>query len=149
MAAIPGIQAFPVHPPAFEQAGTKAPVQLVLGAPSYEELERAAGVMVERMKLYAGVTNVQNDLELNKPELDVRVHRNKAADLGISVAEIGRTLETLLGGRTVTTFMQGGREHPVLVKLYDRDRAKPSDIGALYVRSERGAGPIEQSADHR
>ncbi|WP_447978282.1 efflux RND transporter permease subunit [Candidatus Nitrospira bockiana] len=138
MQQIAGIEAVPIHPPAFEQAGTKPPLQLILRAGSYEELERVAGQAVERIKAYPGVRNVRSDLEMNKPELDVHVHRNKAADLGVSVADIGRTLETLLGGRVVTTFTRDGREHPVLVKIHDRDRATPADIGVLYVRGDEG-----------
>jgi multidrug efflux pump len=138
LAHIPGISAFPINPPAFEQSGTKAPIQFAIGAASYEDLERAVTLMLDRIKASPGLTNVQSDLNLNKPELDIHVHRNKAADLGVSVADVGRTLQTLLGGRMVTTFARDGRDYPVMVKILDRDRVKPSDIGALYVRGNKG-----------
>jgi multidrug efflux pump len=138
LAQIAGISAFAINPPAFEQAGTKAPIQFVIGAGSYESLEQAATRMLDRMKTSPIMTNAQSDLNLNKPELDIHVHRNKAADLGVSVADVGRTLETLLGGRMVTTFARDGRDYPVMVKILDRDRVKPSDIGALYVRGNKG-----------
>ena len=138
LAQIAGISAFAINPPAFEQAGTKAPIQFVIGAGSYESLEQAVTLMLDRMKTSPIITNAQSDLSLNKPELDIHVHRNKAADLGVSVADVGRTLETLLGGRMVTTFARDGRDYPVMVKILDRDRVKPSDIGALYVRGNKG-----------
>ena len=138
LAHIPGISAFAINPPAFEQAGTKAPVQFVIGAGSYESLEQSVALVLDRMKTSPIMTNAQSDLNLNKPELDIHVHRNKAADLGVSVADVGRTLETLLGGRMVTTFARDGRDYPVIVKILDRDRVKPSDIGALYVRGNKG-----------
>jgi multidrug efflux pump len=138
LAQIAGISAFAVNPPAFEQAGVKAPIQFVLGAGSYEALEGAATLMLDRMNSSPVMTNVQSDLNLNKPELDIHVHRNKASDLGISIADVGRTLETLLGGRVVTTFARDGRDYPVMVKILDRDRVKPTDIGALYVRGNKG-----------
>lgn len=138
LAQIPGISAFAINPPTFEQAGTKAPIQFVIGAASYESLERSVTLMLDRMKTSPIMTNAQSDLNLNKPELDIHVHRNKAADLGVSVADVGRTLETLLGGRMVTTFARDGRDYPVMVKILDRDRVKPSDIGALYVRGNKG-----------
>jgi multidrug efflux pump len=136
LAEIPGISAFAIHPPAFEQSGVKAPIQVVLGAGSYEALDAAVTLMLDPMHASPVMTNAQSDLNLNKPELDIHVHRNKASDLGISVADVGRTLETLLGGRMVTTFARDGRDYPVMVKMLDRDRVKPSDIGALYVRGE-------------
>jgi multidrug efflux pump len=138
LAQIPGISAFAINPPAFEQVGTKAPIQFVIGAGSYESLEQTVTLMLDRIKTSPIMINAQSDLNLNKPELDIHVHRNKAADLGVSVADVGRTLETLLGGRMVTTFARDGRDYPVMVKILDRDRVKPSDIGALYVRGHKG-----------
>ncbi|MES4785928.1 MAG: multidrug transporter AcrB, partial [Nitrospiraceae bacterium] len=70
--------------------------------------------------------------------MQVHVDRDKAADLGVSVAEIGRTLETLLGGRQVTGFKREGRDYRVMVKIQDQDRVKPSDISSLYVRGHQG-----------
>ena len=74
------------------------------------------------------------DLALNTPHLAVETSRDKSADLGVSVASIGRTLETLLSGRPVNTFMQNGRQYKVIVKVDERYRATPSDISKLYVR---------------
>ena len=134
LADIPGIMASVVQPRALSQGGGKTPVQLVVGGTSYEQLEQSVGRLVGAIKEQAGLTGVSTDLHLNKPGLDVHVNRDKAADVGISIAVIGRTLETLLGGRTVTRFMQDGKEYPVVIKVQDRDRVKPADISTLYVR---------------
>lgn len=138
LAQVPGISAFPINPPAFEQSGVKPPVQVILGAGSYETVQAAIAAVLDRIASSPAFTNLQSDLNLNKPELDLHINRNKAADLGISMSDVGRTLETLLGGRIVTTFTRDGRDYPVVVKVADRDRAKPSDIGDLYVRGQRG-----------
>ena len=138
LAQVAGISAFAINPPGFDQGGVKAPIQLVLGAGSYEALDGAVTLMLDRMNTSPVIANAQSDLNLNKPELDIHVHRNKASDLGVSVADVGRTLETLLGGRMVTTFTRDGRDYPVMVKILDRDRVKPSDIGAIYVRGHHG-----------
>jgi multidrug efflux pump len=82
--------------------------------------------------------NVTSNLDLNKPELDIRINRDKAGDLGISVGTVGRTLESLLGGRQVTRFSRAGMEYPVIVKVADRHRGQPSDISLLYVRGHGG-----------
>jgi multidrug efflux pump len=77
-----------------------------------------------------------------KPQLDVRIERAKAADLGVSVADVAATLETLLGGRRVTQFQRGNQQYDVLVQVEDANRTRPSDLGRLYVRS--GTGKLVQ-----
>jgi len=96
-------------------------------------------VWVQKAKAHAGFINLDTDLVLNKPHVAVDIHRTKSADLGVSVADIGRTLETLLSGRPVTTFTRDDRSYNVIVKVEDRHRERPSDIGALYVRGDKGA----------
>lgn len=137
LSQVPGLIVSASHPTPLGQWG-KSPVQFVIGANSYEELENSLTIMLEKARANPRLMNVEADLNLNKPELDVHVHREKAADLGISVAVIGRTLETLLGGRIVTFFARDGKDYPVMVKVHDRDRVKPSDISALYVRGKEG-----------
>jgi multidrug efflux pump len=82
-----------------------------------------------------GLIGVDTDLKPTKPQLRVSIDRNRAGDLGISLAEIGRTLETLLGSRRVTTFIMAGREYDVIVEG-ERDEARTlSDLNDIYVRS--------------
>ena len=80
------------------------------------------------------VTNFESDLDLNKPELRIEVNRDKAADLGIPIETIGRTLEALLGGRRTTMFMREGKEYPVIVQTQAQHRGTRSDIEQLQVR---------------
>ncbi|WP_447980422.1 efflux RND transporter permease subunit [Candidatus Nitrospira bockiana] len=138
MEEMTGVQAFPNMPSPFSASSSKTSLQLVIGGNSYEELERQVGLIIGKAKGLESLTNLDTDLDLNKPELEVKVQRNKAADLGVSLAGLGRTLETLLGGRPVTRFIRDGRAYPVIVKVRDRDRVKPSDIQALYVRGRDG-----------
>ncbi|MGH7229791.1 MAG: efflux RND transporter permease subunit [Nitrospiraceae bacterium] len=138
LAQMPGLQASVVQPRSLAYGSGKTPVQFIVGGASYEELGKSVDTLVEALKGNPGLTGVTTDLYLSKPELDVHVNRDKAADVGVSLATIGRTLETLLGGRMVTRFMHDGKEYPVMVKVHDRDRVKPSDINALYVRGHLG-----------
>jgi multidrug efflux pump len=64
-------------------------------------------------------------LKLNKPEIKVTVNRDKAADVGAEVETIGRTLETMLGGRQVTRFKQEGKQYDVIVQVADVERVNP------------------------
>jgi multidrug efflux pump len=85
-----------------------------------------------------GLTNLDSDLRLNKPELKVAIDRDKAADLGIDVEVIGRTLETMLGGRQVTRFKLNGKQYDVMVQVADTARVTPRDLTNIYVRSRAG-----------
>jgi multidrug efflux pump len=138
MTQIPGVLATPFNPPALIGGGSTAPVQFVINASTYEDVEKYVAIVMATVKKNRQLLNVTSNLDLNKPELDVHVHREKAGDLGVSVGSVGHTLETLLGGRQVTRFSRDGIEYPVIVKVSNRYRGKPSDINMLYVRGHGG-----------
>jgi multidrug efflux pump len=85
-----------------------------------------------------GLVNVETDLKLNKPQLRVEVNRDKAAAMGVDTVVIGRTLETMLGGRQVTRFKREGEQYDVLVQLPLVNRTNPADLNRIYVRSNTG-----------
>ena len=134
-----GVKAYLLNPPSIDEWSEKTPVQFVLGGLDYQELQQAADKLLARLAEHHGFVTPEMDLALNAPHLTVETHRDKSADLGVSVVSIGRTLETLLSGRPVNTFMQNGRQYKVIVKVDDRHREKPSDISRLYVRGNDGA----------
>ena len=67
------------------------------------------------------------------------MNRDKAADVGAEVETIGRTLETMLGGRQVTRFKQNGKQYDVIVQVADVERTNPDDLAKIYVRGADGA----------
>ena len=81
--------------------------------------------------------NLDTDYKERKPQINVSVDRKRAAELGVSLETIGRTLETMLGSRIVTTFIKSGREYYVILQGRSEDRASPTDLDNLYVRSDR------------
>src|SRR5690606_2955402 len=87
---------------------------------------------------YPGLVNLDTDLRLNTPELRVQVDRDKMADVGAGVDVVGRTLESMLGGRQVTRFKDQGEQYDVIVQVLPRDRANPADISGIYVRTRDG-----------
>ena len=137
-ATMPGVLAFPINPPSLGQNFRNPPVQYVVQGNSYEELDRSVTELVARARRSPALTNVDSDLKLNKPQLSVEIDRDKASALGIQVEAIGRTLETLLGGRQVTRFKREGKQYDVIVKLEDKDRRQPTDLTSIYVRGSRG-----------
>jgi len=136
--AIPGINAFPVTPPSLG-GGRDKPVQFVLMTQApYPELARMVERLQEEVRKSPALINVDSDLRLSQPELRVKVNREKLADLGISVETVGRTLETMLGGRVVTRYKQDGEQYDVVVQINPSERNTPNDISDIFVRSRTG-----------
>ncbi|PKM15787.1 MAG: multidrug transporter AcrB [Gammaproteobacteria bacterium HGW-Gammaproteobacteria-2] len=130
-----GVMAFPITPPALGQQGFGQPVQFVVQTTgTWEELDDIVQRMLSRMRDNPLLTNPDSDLKLNKPELRVEVNREKISMVGSSVAEVGRTVETMMGGRNVTRFKQGSEQYDVIVQVEDKARQTPSDLSSIYVR---------------
>jgi multidrug efflux pump len=138
-AGAPGVIAFPILPPSLGQSGLSKPISVVVQSTrSYEELQEMMDRLAQRVGNIPGLVNIETDLKLNKPQLRVDLDREKAADMGVSPLDVGRALETLLGGRQVTRFKRGGEEYDVVVKLADIDRNNPRDLNRIYVRGVDG-----------
>ena len=136
---IPGVLAFPITPPSLGQSPRERPINFVIvTSAAYEELQGVTNQFLAELAKNPGLTNVDTDLKLNKPELSVKVKRDQAADMGVSVESIGRTLETLLGGRQVTRFKRDGEQYDVIVQVADVDRRNPDDIRGIYARGQNG-----------
>jgi multidrug efflux pump len=133
---IAGVRGFVGAPGGWVRGGG-SPVQIVLGGTDYADLVQWRDLVMERMQANPGLTNVQSNYEERKPQVRVAVDRDRAADLGVSLQTVGRTLETVLGSRIVTTFVDRDREYNVILQGRAEDRATPSDLDNLYVRSDR------------
>ena len=133
---IPGVFAFANNPPAF--GGFGAPVAFVVQDPDFDRLLVTLDTMVKRARLIPGLVNVNTDLRVNKPELTVEFDRDRAEDLGVPVRDVAGTLQTLLGGRRVSTFTRNNKLYDVIVRLFPDERATPGDIRGLYVRGRGG-----------
>jgi len=139
-AGIPGVMAFPVTPPSLGQSPRERPVNFVVVTTApYEELQKVTTQILAEVAKNPSLTNVDTDLKLNKPELSVDVRRDKAADMGVPVETIGRTLETFLGGRQVTRFKRDGEQYDVIVQVAEVERRNPEDIRDIYVRGRDGS----------
>jgi multidrug efflux pump len=137
---IPGVLAFPVMPPSLGQSPRERPVNfVVVTSASYQELNEMTGKILAEVAKNPGITNVDTDLKLNKPELSVAVNRDKSSDTGVQIDTVGRTLETMLGGRQVTRFKRDGEQYDVIVQVANEDRTSPSDIRDIFVRAKDGS----------
>lgn len=136
--AIPGVLAFVLNPPSLGADFNFTPVAYVLQADTYEELQSAVALMMAQASRLGYLINLDSDLRLNKPQLEITIDRERAALLGVSVTDIGSTLETFLGGRVVTDFKRGGKQYDVIVQLKPTDRATPKIIEGIYLRGANG-----------
>lgn len=136
--SIPGVLAFVINPPSLGANFSSGEVEYVLQADSYEELSQAVGIMMGEVSQLGYLINVDSDLRLNKPQLDINIDRERASGLGVSTYDIGSTLETLLGGRKVTNFKRGTKQYDVILQMRPESRSTPDVIQSLYVRSNGG-----------
>jgi multidrug efflux pump len=137
--AIPGVRAFVNNPPSLGQSFRSRPVQfVVLSSRPYEEIDGHIARLMTAISANDKLIGLDHDLRLNKPQLDIRMHRDKIADLGLSVEATGRTLETLFGGRQVTRFNMNGKQYDVIVQVAPADRQTPYDLSHVYVRARGG-----------
>jgi multidrug efflux pump len=136
-AAIPGVRAFPVNVPSLGQSPRARPVEFVIMSQApFEVLQRYVDALIAEAAKTPGLQNIDSDLRLDKPELKVSVNREKIVDVGASVETVGRTLETMLGGRQVTRFKRDGEQYDVIVQVGEGDRRSPADISDIYVRGK-------------
>ena len=136
---IPGARAFPTNPPSLGQSPRNRPVEFVImSSMPYEDLARLVDRFVAEAAKNPGLANLDTDLRLDKPEIKVSVNRDKIVDVGASVDAVGRTLETMLGGRQVTRFKRDGEQYDVIVQVAEGDRRTPGDIADIYVRGRNG-----------
>ena len=135
-ADIPGVRVFPVVRQAFG-GRTQKPVQFVLGGSTYEELVEWRDIMMEKAAENKKLVGLDHDFQETRPQIGIRVNRNRAGDLGVPVSTINSTLETMLGSRQVTTFIDRGEEYDVILESEKAQKQSPLDITNIYVRSER------------
>jgi multidrug efflux pump len=138
MSAITAARGSPITPSGLGLRGSRTPLQVVVSGPDFESVKEWAATLLAAARANPNLSNMEQDYEENQPQLDVAVDRERADDLGISVETIAETLQTLLASREVTTYVDRGREYPVLMQAEADDRASPSDIDNIFVRGGDG-----------
>jgi len=136
--SIPGVLAFVINPPSLNADFSSGPIDYVLQGDNYDELNDAINIMMFEASKLGYLINLDSDLRLNKPQLDIRIDRERASGLGLSVTDIGSTLETFLGGRVVTDFKRGTKQYDVIIQMKPEYRSTPDAIQNIYVRGRGG-----------
>jgi multidrug efflux pump len=136
LAELPGVRSFVFTPSSLGLRSSGRPVEMIMGGPDYDQLQQWRDDLIARLEQTPELVNPDSNYQQRKPQMDISVDRDRAAALGVSLAAIGRTLETMLGSRQVTTYIDRGREYNVVLMGRESDRSSPDDLTNLYVRSE-------------
>ncbi|MDH3941378.1 MAG: efflux RND transporter permease subunit [Xanthomonadales bacterium] len=145
LAELPGVRSFVFHPASLGLRSDGSPVEMVLGGPDYEQLRDWRDQMLIALEDVPELINADSDYQERKPQMNISVDRDRSAALGVSLQSVGRTLETMLGSRKVTTYIDRGREYNVILMGKEADRASPDDLTNLYVRSDLTGGLVPLS----
>jgi multidrug efflux pump len=145
LAALPTVRASPRVRSGLVRS-TSQPLQVVLGGPDFKEIAGWRDRMLARMAENPGIIDADSDYKETRPQLRVEINFERAADLGVSTEEIGTTLETMMGSRRVTTFVEDGEEYDVVLQARPDDRAAPANLENLYVRSGRSGQLVPLSS---
>src|SRR5262249_4195162 len=132
---LPGVRADITPPGSLGQRGFLPPIRLVLQGDDFETLKTWRDIMLERMTAHGKFRNVRSNYDETKPEMRISVDRLKGADLGISLDQIGTTLQTMFGSREAGTFRVQGQEYKVIGQALADDRRTSHDLNNVFVRS--------------
>ncbi|MGB3211061.1 MAG: efflux RND transporter permease subunit [Desulforhopalus sp.] len=138
LSGLPGVRAFPVMRQGFG-ASIQKPLQFVIGGGTYQELAEWRDILLEKIETgNPGLVGLDWDYKETKPQLQVNIDYDRSAELGVTIGNIGRTLETMLGSRRVTTYLNEGEEYDVILEGERNVQRTPTDLQNIYVRSSRG-----------
>lgn len=116
--------------------GSSAPVSFVLQGNTFNELAQWRDIVIKEAQKNPNLSNINSDYKETYPQLLVQIDRERAYDLGVPVGDIAETLETMLGKRRVTTFVDRGEEYDVMLEGDKKQFQSPTDIDNVYVRSQ-------------
>ncbi|MDC3960779.1 efflux RND transporter permease subunit [Polyangium jinanense] len=144
--AVPGANVVITEPEFVEGAGVQAPIMINVRGESYDDIRALADQVAGVLQTTAGVTDVQVKFSPGRPEMRVKVDRQRAADQGISVAQVAMTLRTAIEGEEASKLRQGKDEVPIRVQMREEDRASPAELSRLTLWSPRGAVALSDIA---
>ncbi|WP_151671737.1 efflux RND transporter permease subunit [Nitrincola schmidtii] len=136
---VPGNMSFAINLPSLGQSFISRPVEFIIQTTGeYEDLKVITDQMLAKIAENPNFQQVDTDLKLNKPEIQLTLNREKVAEAGLSVAEVGRSLETYMSGRSLTRFKKGGEQYDVILQIEDEFRRTRDDLSRINVRSSTG-----------
>ena len=136
-ASIPGIETRVFVPPSLNSfGGFSRPLQIVLGGTDYREIAKWQDILINKARENRNIIGLSGNYYERKPTINISLDKDRAADLGISIEDVGSTLEIMLGSKTITRYIERGEEYKVILQNSPEDRNSPSDLENIYVRSK-------------
>ncbi len=133
---VPGTMAFPLTPNSVRVSNYQKPVVVTITGPSYEKLYKWQNLVMEDLRKNKNLADITSDYTKNKPEVELIIDEKKAKDLGLSIQSIGKSVETLFSGKTVTKLNESGKEYPIILQADLKDRRRTESLSKIFVRSE-------------
>ncbi len=137
---VPGIMAFMQNPPAIEIGGrlTKSPYQFTLQGTDSQQLYRESGKLLSAMSQIQSLQDVNTDLQIANPQVNVEIDRDKASALGVTAFQVEDALASAFGDRQVSTIFRPDNEYKVIMELEPQYQRDPTTLSSLYIRSSTG-----------
>tara|TARA_R110002110_G_scaffold166602_1_gene367248 strand:- start:36954 stop:39974 length:3021 start_codon:yes stop_codon:yes gene_type:complete len=141
---LPGLMSFAINPPSsLADSVLDGGLSVVIEYPgSFDELKDTVQKVMAKARENTKLFNLNTDLKTNKPQIEIKVNRQKAAASGVSITEIGQTLQVLMGGKVVTHFQKGAKQYDVFVQAEGAFRQTLEDIYDIKVQSNNGLVPL-------
>lgn len=137
--AISAARVIPINPPSLvQQGGFSQPVQFVIGGPDYATAQGWARTVLEAAEAEGLLESASLDFAQDSPQLQLKVNRALAADLGVDARTVAETLQVFLAGQDVTEYVDRNETYEVVVRGEPGERRRPEDLSGVYVRSGRG-----------
>ncbi|MBF2760472.1 MAG: efflux RND transporter permease subunit, partial [Ectothiorhodospiraceae bacterium AqS1] len=141
-----GARAGVASPAGLGLRGSFTPLRVVVGGSDFEAVKRWAAALLEHAEANEGLINPGIDYEENQPQIDLRLDRSVAGDLGVPASSVARTLQIMFASREITRYIDRGREYPVIMQAQRSDRQTPTDIANLFVRTGDGRSLVPLGA---
>ncbi|HEB68693.1 MAG TPA: multidrug efflux protein [Desulfobulbus sp.] len=137
--SIPGIRMFPVLPPALPGGG-QFPVEFILASTAGEEQLLDFARQIQRKAMQSGMFAFPPiiDVKIDQPQAEFVIDRDKVADLGLNLQQVGADIGSLLGGNYVNRFDIDGRSYKVIPQIRRMDRLNPSQLKNIHVSGPDG-----------
>ena len=137
---VPGIQMFMQNLPAIRIGGqlTKSQYQFTLQSPDTAELYRSAVEMEGKMRALPQLQDVTSDLQINNPQVNININRDKASALGVTAQQIEDALYYAYGSRQVSTIYAPNNQYQVILELGPQYQTDTSALSMLYIQSTSG-----------
>ena len=139
LAGIAGVNGAAFAPPALPGGGEGLPVQFVIGTTDgFDQLSAVAEAMMKKASESGLFIFVDNDLKIDKPQTEVVIDRDKAAQLGLTMRDVGAELGSMIGGGYVNYFSLAGRSYKVIPQVRKSERLNARQLKDYYINTPAG-----------